>query len=678
MKTSMQSSAHLAVSIIALVLSTTSVIAQVQQPALGKARIGLFSNVDYTVNISSFSQLPGIPNCCPEFTGDADLGWLAGFSYVDPLSESLSLHIRMHYWNFGASFSETQTQPIVDLQGGPSSATLRHDLNASFTQISFEPLIGYHLSKDFSLLGGITAGYIFSSTYNQVETLVEPADGVFSTNSRQRNASSGDIPDANSLGIGVSLGASYDLPLNAERTAFVSPEVLFTLSPLDLVQGISWSAQHIRAGLAFSFIPPAIEDTLTEVELFDFARIITPPAKGQPGIAFTSNLAVSGISSDGRVAPVTAIRIEDFVSTRIRPLLPYVFFDDGSSKIPLRYRSLEKDQVNTFSMSNFYNLDAIVTYYHVLNIVGKRMQENPAATITVSGYLDEGEAGNGTALARSRAEAVQAYLTDTWGIGADRITVVAHSTPGNASNTNTADGRAENRRVEIASSDVGILAPVESLDTLRSPNPAGLKLMPSIDPTVPIESWTLFVSVNDRLIRTFHGLDPVPASVEWNIAERMTFIPRGSTEMKAMLAVRDSNGAIIPSPSRSIALNEITLDDKARSGGIDKSMDRYSLILFGFDKSDLTDEHKRIIGEIKKRIAPGAAVSILGYSDRTGADDYNLRLSDQRAKSVAKELGQPDSVAKGIGEALPLYDNELPEGRFYSRTVEVLVETQRR
>ncbi|MBI2794139.1 MAG: OmpA family protein [Ignavibacteria bacterium] len=678
MKTSLQSSARLAILIIVAAFSLRTVEAQVQQSTVGKSRFGIFGNVDYTLNIASFSQLPGIPNCCPGFTGDADLGWLGGVSFIDPLSESLSLHVRMHYWSFGASFSETQTQPIVDLQGGPATATLQHDLNASFTQISIEPLIGYRLSKDFSLLGGITAGYIFSSTYDQVETLVEPSDAVFSTNSRQRNALSGKVPNASSLGIGLSLGATYDLPLNAERTAFISPEVLLTLSPLDLVSGISWSAQHIRAGLAFSFIPPAIVDTLSELELYDFARTITPPSKGDPGVAFTSNLSVSGLSSDGRVTPVSAIRIEEFVSTRIRPLLPYVFFDHGSSEIPTRYRSLRSDLVSDFSMNNFYNIDAINTYYHVLNVVGKRMKDNPGATITVSGYIDESEADKGAGLARSRADAVQLYLTDTWDISADRITVVARSTPENASNTVTADGRAENRRVEISSSDVSILAPVESVDTLRLPNPAGLKIQPSIDPRVPIASWTVFVSVNDRLIKTFHGPDPVPPSLEWNISERMVFIPRGSTEMRTMLAVRDSSGAVIPSTSRSIALNEITLDDKSKSGGVDKSIDRYSLILFGFGKSDLTDEHKRVVGEIKKRIVPGATVSIVGYTDKTGDDDLNLRLSDQRAKSVARELGQPESVARGVGEALPQYDNDLPEGRFYSRTVEVVVETQRR
>ena len=31
--------------------------------------------------------------------------------------------------------------------------------------------------------------------------------------------------------------------------------------------------------------------------------------------------------------------------------------------------------------------------------------------------------------------------------------------------------------------------------------------------------------------------------------------------------------------------------------------------------------------------------------------------------------------AKGLGESVLLYDNDIPEGRFYCRTVEVILET---
>jgi len=213
---------------------------------------------------------------------------------------------------------------------------------------------------------------------------------------------------------------------------------------------------------------------------------------------------------------------------------------------------------------------------------------------------------------------------------------------------------------------------------MRVPEPAGLRFQPAIDPTVPIATWTVFVSADDALIKTFHNGDPVPPSVEWNISEKMQYIPKGTTQLKAMLAVRDSAGAVIPSETKVINVSEITLSDKARSGGVDKNIDRYSLILFGVDQSDLSKEHQAAIDEIKKRIQSTSQVSVLGYTDRSGADDHNLRLSEQRAKTVAKALGLNESAARGVGERLPLYDNSNPEGRFYSRTVEVLVETPRR
>ncbi|MCX6139338.1 MAG: hypothetical protein NTX15_00640, partial [Candidatus Kapabacteria bacterium] len=63
---------------------------------------------------------------------------------------------------------------------------------------------------------------------------------------------------------------------------------------------------------------------------------------------------------------------------------------------------------------------------------------------------------------------------------------------------------------------------------------------------------------------------------------------------------------------------------------------------------------------------------------RSGADEYNQKLSEQRARAVSNALGYSGASVVGLGERLPLYDNTTPESRFYSRTVEVIVETQRR
>ena len=50
-------------------------------------------------------------------------------------------------------------------------------------------------------------------------------------------------------------------------------------------------------------------------------------------------------------------------------------------------------------------------------------------------------------------------------------------------------------------------------------------------------------------------------------------------------------------------------------------------------------------------------------------------LSTRRAEYTAKALNLPFNTAKGYGKEQELYDSNLPEGRMYNRTVNIVVET---
>ncbi|MFM8771275.1 MAG: OmpA family protein, partial [Candidatus Kapaibacterium sp.] len=278
-------------------------------------------------------------------------------------------------------------------------------------------------------------------------------------------------------------------------------------------------------------------------------------------------------------------------------------------------------------------------------------------------------------LGKRRALVVRNYLVDTWTIQASRIAVEQRGLPTQVSNESDPDGPAENRRVEISSSDPSILSAVASNDTMRVFDPPAVRFNLDVSSGSRLKSWTLFVSESDHIIKTFHGSGAPPANVDWRIAEQARFIPLGTRNLDFMLVVQDSNGTVIPTETGSIPVSEVTIADKRSGGGTDKSVDRFSLILFGFDESDVTPDQQPIISSIKKRITPTSTVSITGYTDRSGTDDYNKRLSEQRARAVSTALSVPRSTVTGQGETLPLYDNETPEGRFYSRTVEVIVET---
>jgi outer membrane protein OmpA-like peptidoglycan-associated protein len=86
----------------------------------------------------------------------------------------------------------------------------------------------------------------------------------------------------------------------------------------------------------------------------------------------------------------------------------------------------------------------------------------------------------------------------------------------------------------------------------------------------------------------------------------------------------------------------------------------------------LLDEVAKVIKEhpqIKK-------IEVQGHASAEGSDDYNLKLSDKRANAVMKYLTGKAGIAKamlqakGLGETVPIADNETEDGKEKNRRVE--------
>jgi outer membrane protein OmpA-like peptidoglycan-associated protein len=74
----------------------------------------------------------------------------------------------------------------------------------------------------------------------------------------------------------------------------------------------------------------------------------------------------------------------------------------------------------------------------------------------------------------------------------------------------------------------------------------------------------------------------------------------------------------------------------------------------------------------------GLAIAVEGHTDSVGAEDYNQKLSEQRAESVRAYLGvqgiPPGGVGTtGFGESQPVATNGTPAGRQQNRRVELIV-----
>lgn len=103
-------------------------------------------------------------------------------------------------------------------------------------------------------------------------------------------------------------------------------------------------------------------------------------------------------------------------------------------------------------------------------------------------------------------------------------------------------------------------------------------------------------------------------------------------------------------------------------------------ILFAVNSSKLETAAKANIEKLSKILNkyPDTNILVVGFTDSTGKEDFNMKLSEQRAKSVVDfttSLGVSASrfTFKGLGPQEPVASNDTPEGRQANRRVEIAV-----
>ena len=103
-------------------------------------------------------------------------------------------------------------------------------------------------------------------------------------------------------------------------------------------------------------------------------------------------------------------------------------------------------------------------------------------------------------------------------------------------------------------------------------------------------------------------------------------------------------------------------------------------VLFDFNKYTLKPEAREKLAKISGIVLayPDLKLDVEGHTDAIGSDEYNQKLSEERASSVRGYLVsqglKPDSIsATGLGKANPVADNSTAKGRQLNRRVEMVV-----
>ncbi len=403
--------------------------------------------------------------------------------------------------------------------------------------------------------------------------------------------------------------------------------------------------------------------------------------------------------------PFKGLLIQEKAKVELFPLLPYIFFDLGSATLPQRYIKFANASRTAGFDDERIPGGTLDKYYHTLNIYGYRLRKHPTVNVEVRGCVDADNEDKNSALMRDRATTVFNYLKDVWGIAESRmrVTTSKNGWPDTRSNPKDSLGIVENRRVEIyfegdEEERWQVARPILDNDPILSPMPANMtwNMKNGIDNEI-VASRRVEVTWNGKPYRTLTEVGVTDATNvwDWTDAQGAEHPPVPANQQReegakvinmapfeATLIVTSKNGQECKSDPVRVPVRFATSRDRSTTVGEEMTFEKYNLILFPFDKFDPGPFNDRILRDyVNGRVKKSSRVKVEGHTDVVGMFDHNKRLSENRAKAVRTALDKAVRGAyasldsRGTGEEEPLYKNDLPEERFFNRTVQVIVET---
>ncbi len=389
--------------------------------------------------------------------------------------------------------------------------------------------------------------------------------------------------------------------------------------------------------------------------------------------------------------------MEERATIQLYPLLPYVFFDLSSSTLPGRYKQITSGQTADFNDERIPG-GTLDKYYHVMNIYGYRLRKYPNVNVEVVGCLDETNEDKGSDLSKRRAQIVYDYLKNVWGISESRMKLSHRGWPEVRSNPKDSFGIVENRRTEFRFSG-------GTADDLWEVQRPILDNDPTVSPDPDRMTWTMANGIDENIVasrrieilrnaqpwNTLTAVGTTDASTQWDWQNTDLEYPKekgaeGATEVglnpfKAVLVVTSKNGQECKSDTVTVPVKRVSSKMMGTERGAEKTLEKYNLILFKFDSPEAGELNERIMSTwVFPRVKKSSDIRIEGHTDVVGLDTRNKKLSEDRARTAENFIKKRTSAfsslqSRGTGEEEPLYSNELPEGRFFNRTVQVIIET---
>ncbi len=692
----------------------------IKDPNKLNPRYGLFGQYGYNWHNSEINSLPNIKNCCAGLNNGTGYGYGFGLLFEMPLTNWLLLGVRANYYDKSGRFDLRFDTLVINGQS-QFYAKIDREFKAKLSTFSFSPMLNLKTVGRLFFHLGANAGIYIESSFEQYDKIVAPSNMVFIENNGKELNVSGKFFSVNSFDVSAIAGLSYEFLLNKSGSLLLAPEVFFNYGITPVIGESNWTSNNkwkinsFYAGISLKYSPErAIEikrknylidtiiiesnkysskylspgepvitqreienkDTLVYLEEISRTDTLYLPKIGDSNLI--ANIGLFETDSAGkRLAPVTVFNATVQLRRDIYPVLPYVFFEHNTSKIPERYFLLSQN--NSFSETEL-EPNSVIYHRNVLNIIGKRMVDNPKSIITLSGTTDQTTEKINCTLANQRVITVKDYLVSTFKIDESRIVIkppMNNCYPEFRTLSQSEFGYSENRRVEIESSTPEILAPVQGnyyLEPLKV-EPTQVMYDPQGSSKEGVNRWMLTSSIFDKVI-TNEGKKGKPQVVYYDV------LPKDFRSMSATAPLSISYKLFDDKDRAALSMRNV----KINRDTVDTMIERLILPLFDVSQFILESLYRNQIKEFLKILDGNSTISILGYCDFLGTDRTNEYLSEMRAREISNTVRSIMTFAKitkieGLGATkypLGIYSYSTPEERFLSRTVEIEIMKERK
>lgn len=566
------------------------------------------------------------------------------------------------------------TGSIVELE-----REFRFDVEARYLRVELAPTFRLSDLIHFSL--GPTVGILLDSSAHQTDNIRGPGDRSFSDGEKSHPMPLGFVPQRSPVVVGATLRALFRIPLQPRFSLLLGGALGGDILGTETTQ--NWRSFHFSGmiGGLIDFTPRP--DTLPPPDtiLIDTVpRDTLPPPPAAP----VASLLFTGVDDNDRPSTDAVVMVSTVLRRRFTPMLPLVYFDSGSATPAARYSRIDADSARRFTILPLARLGPFNLSHHILNLVGWRWHERGRpAKVLVYGSASEGETPT---LARARARYVADYLTTVWRIPKRLVEVKSETGPIPLSTQTNEDGRAENRRVVLASDDPDLLGPLEVNQTVRDFNPPRIRLEPRIEAAAGLRDWTIVLRQRNVELARFALHDSTPGSRTWRLLDGS--IDSALNVLEAELVVEDSLGRTTRANAQ-LALRtrrDTSVVESRRQQRGEQERLEWGLVGFGFREAEGNERHVAELTDLAGLAGDTVMVDAAGTTDRVGDEEINRLLSQRRAEwavgrlrtlLAARGVTVIEGSVRGLGVDATRFPNEYPEGRVLSRGVTVGIEQER-